>query len=242
MRPLTRDAKPTSSTDFPILFDVVGLGSGAGPRLSPAVPRVQFGRIFECPHPCGLMPLLLANGSAVNGGTPMRANLSLHLAVLERTFAQALPNVSVAGLIDFDFESWNPVWQRNDATYQNATRALVRAEHPGWSAAQVEAAAQAAWESSATRLLAATAAHIRLLRPNLRVGMYGLPTRFYYHGYDTDAGPALRRENDALFPLWCSLDAIFVSVYQFYNSCSNPAVRATNRQWVAPRPAQQAHG
>ena len=41
---------------FPFLYDV---GGGNASQLQWAhnlVPRVELGKIFECPHPCGLLP------------------------------------------------------------------------------------------------------------------------------------------------------------------------------------------
>lgn len=279
-------APPPSA--FPFLFDVGGfpVGEAAKSMLSPPIPRVQFGKVVECPHPCGLMPSFNASGFPINGGIPQLANVTLHLSIMARTFlgrqtipscmmlgcgyvcailmpplfiftphpvlssslfctrpvlgtfATYLPNVSDDRLLDFDFEDWNPVWSRNEAngTYQNASVALVRTAHPDWTnETEIYAEAKIAFESSAKELLRTTLGYIKVLRPRIKVGMYGYPTRFYYHGYNSTnvaANNQLRAENDALFPLWCSMDAILPSVYQFYNSCENPALRESNLDYV----------
>ena len=222
-----------ASAPFPFLMDIGGL---SGATLSPPVPRVAAGRIFECPHPCGLVPHFDGAGQPVNGGLPQAGNMSLHLEMLRATFDKYVP-LNESRLMDFDFEDWNPVWARNSPSaspnVRNASVARVRAAHPDWDPDTVEAAAQAEFESAAQTWLAATMTYMRQIRPQLRVAMYGYPTRYYYHGYnDTTQGPLLRAQNDALFPLWCHMDAIMPSVYQFYDSCNRSSARAPNEEYV----------
>ena len=55
----------------------------------------------------------------------------------------------------------------------------------------------------------------------------------YWKGYnDSTAGPQLRKDNDRMFALWCVLDGLFPSVYQFYDSTGKPGVKAANEQYV----------
>ena len=98
-----------SASTFPFLMDIGGL---SGVELSPPVPRVAAGRIFECPHPCGLVPHFDGAGLPVNGGLPQAGNMTLHLATLRATFDKYVP-LNESRLMDFDFEQWNPVWARN---------------------------------------------------------------------------------------------------------------------------------
>ena len=51
-------AQSSSASDgaWPFLFDVGALNASVVAGLSNASGRVQFGAIFECPHPCGLIP------------------------------------------------------------------------------------------------------------------------------------------------------------------------------------------
>ena len=212
------------------------IGGLSGIELSPAVPRVAVGKIFECPHPCGILPHFdRTSGRPVNGGLPQVGNMSLHLETLRTTFDKYVA-LNESRLMDFDFESWNPVWERNSVSsslVRNASVARVQKAHPDWDQATVEAAAQAEFESAAQTWLAATMHYMRQIRPQLRVGMYGYPTRYYYHGYnDTIQGPRLREQNDALFPLWCHMDAIMPSVYQFYDSCNHSSARLPNEEYV----------
>jgi hypothetical protein len=217
--------------DFPFLFDIGGI-TNASTTLS-AVKPVQFNQIFECPHPCGLMPTYSKDGTEVNGGVPQRVNFSLHASILNATFNKFV-SLDDDRLIDFDFESWNAVWSRNSNTsvYQNESRIIVQQAHPTWNQEQIEAQAKLEWESSAKELLVNTIAFIKSIRPSLRVGMYDFPSRYYYKGYNSSFGDDLRAENDNLFPLWCSMDALFPSVYQFYNSCNKPSVSKANREYV----------
>ena len=57
-----------------------------------------------------------------------------------------------------------------------------QAAHPGWNPGQLEQFAAAQFEKAALDLLVATVLHIHTIRPKLKVGMYSLPDRFYYHG------------------------------------------------------------
>jgi hypothetical protein len=159
-------AAPTPS-NFPFLFDVGGLGPNASTMFIPVIPRVQFGKIVECPHPCGLMPSFNASGYAVNGGVPQRVNMSLHLDTLAATFNKMIASLPLTDdrYIDFDFEDWNPVWSRNQPIYQNASIDLVRAAHPDWkNETEIVATAKEEFESSAKTLLVKTIAYIKRLR------------------------------------------------------------------------------
>jgi hypothetical protein len=172
-----------ASRPFPFLYDVGGGSPNSTQWAHTLVPRVQLGKIFECPHPCGLLPSFDAStGAAVNGGIPQSPdfNMTLHLATLQQTFdrgntlhrSKAVPDDDDR-LIDLDFESWNPTWAQNDnSSYtHNASIALVRALHPGWTdAPKIEAEARQQFEAAALRLLVATAQAVRRLRPKLKIG------------------------------------------------------------------------
>lgn len=57
------------------------------------------------------------------------------------------------------------------------------------------------------------------------------PTQPIYR-FGSSAGDTLRKQNDMLTDIWCELDGLFPSVYQFYNSENNTAVATNNRQYV----------
>ena len=72
---------------------------------------MKFNKIFECPHPCGVMPSFdKTSGKKINGGVPQSVNMSLHHSTLKATFDKYI-DFNDDRLIDFDFESWNPVSQ-----------------------------------------------------------------------------------------------------------------------------------
>ena len=221
----------THALAFPFYMDVGGLPNTT--LLSPTVPNVEYHHIFECPHPCGLVSHFDQDGTAINGGIPQAINMSLHLSTVKATFDRFVL-LNESRYMDFDFEEWNPVWERNsnDSNVRVFSLARVRKLHPTWSDTYVENAAKEEFESAAQTVLLQTMVYMRQLRPSLRIGMYGYPSRFYYQGYNSSQGDMLREQNDNLFPLWCGMDAILPTVYQFYNSCNNSNKRAPNEQYV----------
>ena len=215
------------------------------------VPRVQVGKIFECPHPCGLLPSYETSTSTgkllkINGGLPQSPdfNLTLHLSTLAATFGTYVSD-DESRYIDLDFEGWNPVFRRNSNTSFTYTEsiALVKQVHPacssGAGAGSCDALAAAAFEPAALQLLLETARAVRRLRRRIKLGFYGFPMREYWQGYNTSAGDSLRVDNDKLLPLFCEMDGLFPSVYQFYDSedpaktaAQNAATKKSNVQYV----------
>jgi hypothetical protein len=236
---LAATATASAEGSFPFFFDVGGAGP-ADVSLSP-VKRVVFGAIRECPHPCGLMPTISKDGAKINGGIPQSMNRTLHFDTLNATLSKYL-SPDDDSMLDFDFEAWSPLWEKvNTSAYADGSRALVRQMHPEWhDAARIEHQAQYDWESAAKAILIDTVEFIRSVRPRVRVGMYSYPQRAYWHGYDTPSGDALRSQNDRLFPLWCHLDVLFPSVYQFYDSSLDHTGRVLkqNREYVQSNVAE----
>ena len=230
--------------DFPILWDI-GVGPPAVqamvPSLVKATPRVQLHQIIECPHPCGLLPSIGPNGPCdpktaeygCNGELPQGPNFNLtkHLDTLQRTFDRAVP-IAADQWIDLDFESWDPLWNRTGAAYQNASIALVKTAHPDWSEEQLLTEATKEWETAAMKLLLETIAFVKKIRPQLKVALYCYPLREYWNGYNTSSGDALRADNDRMMDLYCATDGIFPSVYQFYDSTGKPSTKAGNEEYV----------
>jgi hypothetical protein len=222
-----------------MLWDIsMGANSSDIPALVNATPRVQLGKIVECPHPCGLLPSIGCNPETAeygcNGAIPQGPgfNLTLHLSTLNRTFGRHLPKVDDDRLLDLDFESWGPLWDHAGAAYQNASVALVEEAHPSWPAAQVLAQATKDWEAAATELLITTVRFVKQIRPRLKVALYSYPLRAYWNGYNSSSGAKLRADNDRMMDLFCEADALFPSVYQFYNSAGDPNTETANREYV----------
>eukprot|EP00040_Diaphanoeca_grandis_P000498 m.15576 g.15576 ORF g.15576 m.15576 type:complete len:339 (-) comp10643_c0_seq1:110-1126(-) len=222
------------SNDFPFLFDV---GMNAGTKIPPTG-RVVFDAIFECPHPCGLIPSLGSTGP-INGGVPQSSdfNLTLHLSTLETTFTKYVA-LNDTRWIDLDYESWDPVWSRNTPAIRNYSIELAKGQYPGLNSSALEAIAQAQFESASLNLLTTTVKYVKSIRPGLKIGLYSFPTRFYYNGYDSANAPVLRAQNDKLFDLWCLVDGLFPSVYQFYNSTNNTAIEKANQNYVSSNVAE----
>ena len=171
----------------------------------------------------------------VNGGIPQRGNITLHVALLEAGIARWLPDPDYDGNAVFDFEDWTPVWGQNTGggswhsrKYQDESVAMVRAEHPTWTDAQVRAAAEAAFEAAAIDWFATSLETGRRLRPRAKWGFYGLPQgkwggcdfalfpakRADGCGYANAAlGPKLRADNDKLARVWAASSGLFPSVY-----------------------------
>ena len=94
---------------------------------------------------------------------------------------------------------------RSKTRYQNVSRALVRARHPTWSEAQIEATAASEWNAAARALWGGTLRLSRQMRPRARWGFYNFPTGA------VDAGQ--ERWNTALGWLWKDSTALFPSLY-----------------------------
>ena len=177
-----------------------------------------------------------------------RFNLTLHLDTLQKTFDRCssgnpakrkpcdptkknIPDDDDR-LLDLDFESWGPLWDHAGEAGQNASIALVQKAHPSWSQAQVLAGATKDWEEAASSLLITTIRFVKKIRPKLKVALYCYPVREYWNGYNSSSAPKLRADNDRMMDLFCEVDALFPSVYQFYNSVGKPGTEKANREYV----------
>lgn len=212
---LSADASRTSF--FPFLFNINNMY-----HYSALVPvdRVVRDAIFDCPHPCGLMPEIDKNdGTITNGGIPQLMNRTLHFDQLTTTLDYWIAR-NDSRIMDWDWEEWYPIWERvNGTRYGNASVALVQEQHPEWTdPAQIEEQARKDWETAALSILCDTVDFIRVLRPSLRLIMYNYPQRNYWNGYDGPNADALREQNDRLMPLFCKLDVLGPTIYQIYNS------------------------
>ncbi|XP_022240766.1 hyaluronidase 1-like [Limulus polyphemus] len=99
----------------------------------------------------GLYPRI-KEGTHVNGGHPQLADLSKHLEKTKNDIERLIPNKDFEGLAVIDWEEWRPVWEFNWSgfrQYQEISRELVKAQHPNWSAEEVNKKAAAEWEEAA---------------------------------------------------------------------------------------------
>jgi hypothetical protein len=230
-------------TGFPIFLDD-GINATLFAKLAP-IPRIKLNALRECPHPAGVWPEIKADGTIVNGGVPQLANLSLHLGVLNQTLTKYVPTNSTEWF-DLDFESFNLLWGQMKVSpeappgsaYHNLSRELVARRYPSLNLSQVEPIAKAQYESAAMSFFLETISFVRRGWPGLKIGVYSYPSRSYYHGYNTEAGPLLRAQNDQLAPLWCALDGLFPSVYLFFDGSQSNETLAMNRAYVATTVAE----
>jgi hyaluronoglucosaminidase len=162
----------------------------------------------------GLMPRLLPDGSAVNGGIPQRGNVTLHLEKLARDLARILPrNASGACLLDWEF--WRCEWNYTGAAYQSASlQAAAEGLPPGAPPQQVLAAATQQWQAGTRAFYEASLAAVQAWYPGCLVGMYAYPSNDWSTGGYVGSGAAARRaENDALAWLWRASSALYPSIY-----------------------------
>ena len=113
-----------------------------------------------------------------NGGLPQRTNLTAHAIKIRSDIEIAIPDASWSGLAFIDYESWQPVWDWNAnccPEYQQASIALVRAANPTWSAAKIEAQAQAELEAGALAFLKHTIVVAQAARPKVKWAIDGYP-------------------------------------------------------------------
>ena len=108
------------SRPFPFLYDIGGGGNASQLQwVHTLVPRVELGKIFECPHPCGLYPSFDAStGAIVNGGVPQSPdfNMTLHLTTLQQTFdrgsAAHHSHKTIADIFELQIVAVSKVWAR----------------------------------------------------------------------------------------------------------------------------------
>lgn len=111
-----------------------------------------------------------------NGGVPQRTNLTAHAAKIRSDIETAIPDPDWDGLAFIDYESWQPIWDWNAnccPQYQQASIALVKAEHPTWSVAKVQAQAQEEMEAAGLAFLKQTITVARAARPKAKWGIDG---------------------------------------------------------------------
>ncbi|XP_029006410.1 hyaluronidase-1 [Betta splendens] len=173
----------------------------------------------------GLYPRYSSQGVAINGGVPQNASLDQHLTVASENIYTYIPEKNFEGLAVVDWESWRPLWERNwdsKAVYCEASRALVRQQHPYWSPAQVEAAARAAFEAAGRKFMEETLKLGERQRPNGLWGYYGFPNCYNYYNEKvtnyTGECPAIEiKRNNKLLWLWAASSALYPDIYLSLN-------------------------
>ena len=205
--------------------------------------------MYNFPSAVGLVPWIIPmddsrpdqRGTFRNGGLPMRANLTAHVATLQSQVAAAIPDPNFSGACVIDYESWAPLWPAGDAAnfgrwsqpalYRNASLKFVSDAHPTWTPAEVEVVAEREWESSAIIFLRTTLLAARAVRPQCAWGLYGYPPRNqcagsppgsmhcpYSYRANTSYLARLQAMNDATVPILAAATGLFPSLYEAYGS------------------------
>ena len=174
----------------------------------------QFPQVF--PH-SGAWPVIADDGTLNNGGVPQNVNQTLFLEMLTLNVRLKMPDPEFAGLGVFDFENWTPIWEQNleasnwhGIRYQNYSRQLVLKDHPGWTAAQVEAQAKKEFETAGLELFVTALKHASAMRPKTLWGFYGMP-----QGMDTVEA------TQKMLPVWQTSGAMYPSIYETADTVSD---------------------
>lgn len=173
----------------------------------------------------GLYPRYSNQGVAINGGVPQNASLDEHLRVASGNIFTFIPDKHFQGLAVVDWESWRPLWERNwdsKQIYWEASRALVRARHPEWTPAQVEAEARKMFEAAGRKFMEETLKLGQRERPNGLWGYYGFPNCYNYYSEKitnyTGECPAIEiKRNNKLYWLWGASSALYPDIYLSLN-------------------------
>ena len=167
----------------------------------------------------GLYPRYSGQAVAINGGVPQNASLDAHLRVANENISTYIPHKDFQGLAVVDWESWRPVWERNwdsKQVYWEGSKALVKAKHPDWTPAQVEAAAKVEFEDAGRKFMEETLKLGQKERPNGLWGYYGFPNCYNYYSDKNYTGecPAVElKRNDELLWLWNVSSALYPDIY-----------------------------
>ena len=81
-------------------------------------------------------------------------NLKLHLNKVRQDIERFIPKKTFTGLAVIDMESWRPIYERNGYNqkmriYIEASKNLVRKEHPDWPEDKIERQARDDFQSAA---------------------------------------------------------------------------------------------
>ncbi|KYO22933.1 hyaluronidase-2 [Alligator mississippiensis] len=170
----------------------------------------------------GLYPYYTPQGVAVNGGVPQNSSILDHLDRLPEGINKYIRSETREGLAVIDWEEWRPIWVRNwklKDIYRQASRQLVKSNHPDWPEDRVNKEATFEFETSAQKFMISTLQHAKNYRPKKLWGYYLFPD-CYNHDYSknqktyTGQCPDVEKSrNDQLAWLWKESTALYPSIY-----------------------------
>ena len=158
-------------------------GSSAVTHEDGLPPSIALGEVVLLTSYYGKMPCLncgTAKGNHghqwCNGGIPQLANLTAHVAAMERDMDAKVPS-NFTGWIVHDCEAWVIPWALSGnghadsgsryAAYENASVALARSLNPTASEAELNKIAAAAYTKAGIDLLVLTVHTTKRLRPHI---------------------------------------------------------------------------
>uniref|UniRef100_A0A3B5A9M6 Hyaluronidase n=1 Tax=Stegastes partitus TaxID=144197 RepID=A0A3B5A9M6_9TELE len=167
----------------------------------------------------GNYPYFVDKDTPVNGGLPQHTRLDSHLQKTQQDLEAALPAPRYLGLGVLRWAEWVPQWSRNQekqATYQEASRNLLRSFFPSWTPEEVEKWSKVDFEAAAQSVMMETLREVKRLRPKALWGMSPYPSCYNnspaqttlanYTGQCPAAEMAL---NDELLWLWKRSSALY---------------------------------
>ena len=173
--------------------------------------------IFNAAH-LGLYPRYM-NGKPVNGGIPQLGNISAHYEGCIKDVSTYIPDKNFQGLAVIDWEFWRPLWTWNTwgkgLTYQNASIAKVKKEHPDWPAKNITELAATEFENAAKSYMLGTLELVKFLRPKAKWGFYLYPDCFNYDKTGTNMtchNDTILRDNEIQW-LFDTSTALYPSTY-----------------------------
>ena len=173
------------------------------------------------------------------GCVPQEANISAIVADTKHWVEQKVP-IGFSGKCVLDQEGYNAIatdlqfgecdWPHDWSNiYRNYSLALVRRQQPGLAEAQVAEIARQQWTNATVKLMIASIAAAREVRPLCKWGYYSkevscsiykpcapspVPGADPLCGYDHPiAGPKFRQQAEVLLPVVAASDVLFPSVY-----------------------------
>ncbi|XP_076860760.1 hyaluronidase PH-20-like [Brachyhypopomus gauderio] len=178
----------------------------------------------------GLYPYIdTSTRKQYNGGIPQKGNLAASLKKSISDIKQSIPE-SITGLSVIDWESWDPLWERNwDSLEINQKFSIQYAKEktPSLSSAKAVTVAKQQFQEAARAYMEQTIQQGIKMRPKYLWGYYLFPNCHNYGwdkpGYTGECSESAKRLNNELLWLWESSTALYPSAYLSVGQRKNPS-------------------